>query len=84
MYVVKAEYNILFNGNKSKLLCFNGGFCKPLKVGIEVSAQFINISKSDVHLGQTIRKYHYQSVKSSINKDVNLVMSNFSSLGPTI
>ena len=42
-------YSILFNCNKNKLLCFKGISCKPLKVGIEVSGQYVIISKSAVH-----------------------------------
>ena len=34
-----AEYDILFKGNKSKFIYFNGRLCKLLKVGITVSGQ---------------------------------------------
>ena len=34
--------------------CFMGRLHKPLKVGIEVSGQYVNIYQSTVHLGHNI------------------------------
>jgi len=83
-----AEYDILFNGNKSKLLYFRGRYCKPAKTGIDVIGQYVNISTTAVHLGHTIssddKSQIVKSAASSFWRYFNIFTSNFQCLSASI
>ena len=49
-----SEYDILFNGRKSKLLFFKGHCCNVSTLGIVVCGQLVEMSDTAVHLGHTI------------------------------
>ena len=46
-----SEFDILFNGSKSKLLFFKGRFSNGMESGIMVNGELVNISDNAVHLG---------------------------------
>ena len=48
-----SEYDILFNGRKSKLLFFKGHCCNVSTLGIVVCGQLVEMSDTAVHLGHT-------------------------------
>ncbi len=48
------EYNISFNGSKSRVLCFKGRQCKISNRGIIVNDVLLNMSESAVHLGHHV------------------------------
>ena len=83
-----AEYDILFNGNKSKLLYFRGRYCKPANTGIDVIRQYVNISTTAVHLGHTIssddKSQIVKSAASSFWQYFNIFTSNFQGLSASI
>ena len=43
-----SEFDILFNGNKSKLLFFKGRFSNGMESGIMVNGELVNISDNAV------------------------------------
>ena len=45
-----SEYDILFNGSKSKLLFFKGHCCNVSTLGIVVCGQLVEMSDTAVHL----------------------------------
>ena len=49
-----SEYDILFNGSKSKLLFFYRCCCNVSTLSIAVCAQLVEMSDTAVHLGHTI------------------------------
>ena len=49
-----SEYDILFNGSKSKLLFFKGRCCNVSTLSIVVCGQLVEMSDTAVHLGHTI------------------------------
>ena len=49
-----AEFEIMFNGSKSKLLYFKGRYCSATQKGIQVNGECVNISKRAVHLDHTM------------------------------
>ena len=84
-----SEFDILFNGSKSKLLFFKGRFSNGMESGLFfgvffVNGEIVNISDNAVHLGHIISSSIYKSIlltaKSSFSKSVNCFISNF---GPT-
>ena len=83
-----AEYDILFNSSKSKLLHFRGRFCNTVRRGIEVNGQHVNISTTAVHLGHTIssvqRNTIVKSAAGSFWRGFNIFMSNFQSLSASM
>ena len=49
-----AEFDILFNGNKGKLLLFKGRYASAITSGIKVNGEIVHISDNAVHLGHNI------------------------------
>ena len=49
-----SEYDILFNGCKSKLLLFKCRCCNVSTLGIVVCDQLVEMSDTALHLGHTI------------------------------
>ena len=76
-----SEFDILFNGSKSKLLFFKGRFSNGMESGIMVNGELVNISNNAVHLGHTISSSDRESIsltaKSSFWKSFNSFISNF-------
>ena len=76
-----SEFDILFNGSKSKLLFFKGRFSNGMESEIMVNGEIVNISDNDVHLGHTISSSERESIsltaKSSCWKSFNSLISNF-------
>ena len=57
-----SEFDILFNGSKSKLLFFKGRFSNGMESGIMVNGELVNISDNAVHLGHTISSSDRESI----------------------
>ena len=76
-----SQFDILFNGSKSKLLFFKGRFSNGMESGIIVNGGLLNISDNAVHLGHTISSSDRESIsltaKSSFWKSFNSFISNF-------
>ena len=76
-----SEFDILFNGSKSKLLFFKARFSNGMESGIMVKGEMVNISDNAVHLGHTISSSDRESVsliaKSSSCKSCNSFISKF-------
>ena len=76
-----SEFDILFNGSKSKLLFFKGRFSNGMESGTMVNGEIVNISDNAVHLGHTISSSERESIsltaKSSFWKSFNSFISNF-------
>ena len=49
-----AEFDILFNGSKSKLSFFKGRHASAITSGIMVNGEIVHISDNAVHLGHNI------------------------------
>ena len=49
-----AEFDILFNGSKSKLLFFKGRYASAITSGIMVNGEIVHISDNAVLLGYNI------------------------------
>ena len=67
-----SEYDILFNGCKSKLLFFKGSCCNVSTLSIVVCGHLVEMSDTAVHLGHTITSNdednNTKSAKSSFGK----------------
>ena len=76
-----SEFDILFNGSKSKLLFFKERFSNGMESGIMVNREIVNISVNAVHLGHTISSSDRESIsltaKSSFWKSFKSFISNF-------
>ena len=57
-----SEFDILFNGSKSKLLFFKGRFSNGMESGIMVNRELVNISDNAVHLGHIISSSDRESI----------------------
>ena len=83
-----SEYNILFNGSKSKLLFFKGRCCNVSTLSIVVSGQLFEMSDAAVYLGHTItsndRDNITKSAKSRFWKSFNILMAEFGKLSPFV
>ena len=83
-----SEYDILFNGSKSKLLFFKGRCCNVSTLGIVVCGQLFEMSDTAVHLGHTItsndRDNITKSAKSSFWKSFNILIAEFGKLSPFV
>ena len=83
-----SEYDILFNGSKSKLLFFKGRCCNVSTLGIVVCGQLVEMSDTAVHLGHTItsndRDIITKSAKSSFWKSFNILIAEFGKLSPFV
>ncbi len=79
-----TEFNIKFNGKKSKLLIFKGKGCKISINKIEVNGDTIYSSEMANHLGHTTSVSDEDSIISgaigSFWKAFNLLMSDFDGL----
>ena len=79
-----SEYDILFNGSKSKLLFFKGRCCNVSTLSIVVCGQLVEMSDTSVHLGHTItsndRDNITKSAKSSFWKSFNILIAEFGKL----
>ncbi len=64
------EFNIKFNGSKSRLLLFKGRNCEILTRGVTVNGVSLTVSETDVHLG------HHMSAKDK-ECTVNAAKNNF-------
>ncbi len=75
------EYNISFNGSKSRLLLFKGRQCKVSKRGIIMNDVLLNMSESAIHLGHRVctnDKDHIVIVAKAIFwRSFNLFMSDY-------
>ncbi len=75
------EYNIKFNGSKSKLLLFKGRECKTSARGIVVKGEPVGISTNAVHLGHYISTADRDAIvkvaKSSFWRAYNLFMADY-------
>ena len=83
-----SEYDILFNGSKSKLSFFKGRCCNVSILGIVVCGQLVEMSDTAVHLGHTItsndRDNITKSAKSSFWKSFNILIAEFIKLSPFV
>ena len=83
-----SEYDILFNGSKSKLLFFKGRCCNVSTLGIVVCGQLVEMSDTAVHLGHTItsndRDNITKSAKSSFWKSFNILIAEFGKMSPFV
>ena len=83
-----SEYEILYNGSKSKLLFFKGRCCNVSTLGIVVCGQLVEMSDTAVHLGHTItsndRDNITKSAKSSFWKSFNILIAEFGKLSPFV
>ena len=83
-----SEYDMLFNGSKSKLLFFKGRCCNVSTLGIVVCGQLVEMSDTAVHLGHTItsndRDNITKSAKSSFWKSFNILIAEFGKLSPFV
>ena len=83
-----SEYDILFNGSKSKLLFFKGRCCNVSTLGIVVCGQLVKMSDTAVHLGHTMtsndRDNITKSAKSSFRKSFNILIAEFDKLSPFV
>ena len=60
-----SEYDILFNGSKSKLLFFKGCCCNVSTLGIVVCGQLVDMSDTAVYLGYTITSIDRDNITKS-------------------
>ena len=79
-----AEFDILFNGSKSKLLFFKGRYASTITSGIMVNGEIVHISDNAVHLGHNISTSDRDSMilaaKRAFWKSYNNFVSNFGHL----
>ncbi len=77
-----SEYNVAFNGNKSKLMFFKGReFVKPVSVSVSVNGNTVECGTEADHLGHRVSSQNSDSlVKSAINsfwRGFNLFAAEF-------
>ena len=79
-----TEFDILFNGSKSKLLFFKGIYASTITSGIMVNGEIVHISDNAVHLGHNISTSDRDSMilaaKRAFWKSYNNCVSNFGHL----
>ena len=79
-----AEYNIIFNGSKSKLLYFKGRSSTMVPSEVLVNGEIVAISDKTVHLGHTIctkdRENITLAAKNNVWKQFNMFIANFGQL----
>jgi hypothetical protein len=77
------EHSMLFNGSKSKLMCFSKNAISQ-NVTIEVSGEHVNVSDNMTYLGHNISSNIYESGIKNITRDFiikfNGVLGDFSSI----
>ena len=83
-----SEYDILFNGSKSKLLFFKGRCYNVFSLSIVVCGQLVEMSDTAAHLGHTItsndRDNITKSAKSSFWKSFNILLAELGKLSPFV
>ncbi len=77
-----SEYNVAFNGNKSKLMFFKGRECaKHVSVSVSVNGNTVESETKAVHFGHRVSSQDSDSlVKSAINsfwRGFNLFVAEF-------
>ena len=79
-----AEYDIMFNGDKSKLLFFKGRSSVMMPSEIMVNGQIVGVSEKTVYLGHTIsttdRDCITLAAKNNFWKCFNMFIPNFGQL----
>ena len=79
-----AGYDIMFNGDKSKLLFFKGRSSVMMPSEIMVNGQIVGVSEKAVHLGHTIsttdRDCITLAAKNNFWKCFNMFIANFGQL----
>ena len=68
-----SEFDILFNGSKSKLLFFKGRFSNGIESEVMFNGEIVNISNNAVHLGHFISSSDGESI---LWKSFNSLISN--------
>ena len=80
----EAEFDILFNGSKSKLLFFKCRYASAITSGIMLNGEIVHISHNAVHLGHNIstsdRDSRILAAKRAFWKSYNNFVSNFGHL----
>ena len=75
------EYDIMFNGNKSKLLFFKGRSSVMMPSEIMVNGQIVGVSGKTVHLGHTVSTTDQDCItmtaKNNLWKSFNILIANF-------
>ncbi len=70
------EFNINFNGSKSRLLLFKGRNCKILTRGVTVNGVSLTVSETAVHLGHHMltkdKEFTVNAGKNSFWRSFNL------------
>ena len=73
-----AEYDIMFNGDKSKLLFFNGRSSVMMPSDIMVNSQIVGVSEKAVHtISTTDRDCITMAAKNKFWKCFNMFIANF-------
>ena len=76
-----AEYDIMFNGNKSNLFFFKGRSSVMMPSEIMVNGQIVGVSEKTVNLGHTIsttdRECITMAAKNNFWKSFNMFIVNF-------
>ena len=79
-----AEYDTMFNGDKSKLLFFKGRSSVMMPSEIMVNGQIVGVSEKAVHLGHTISKTDRDCITMVSNNNLwkcfNMFIANFGQL----
>ena len=83
-----AEYSIVFNASKSKLLCFNKSGCNRSSKCVTVNGDRIRPSDSVIHLGHYVSPYNNTGavsyIKSAFWRSFNLFNADLGSLSPDL
>ena len=83
-----AEYSIIFNASKSKLLCFNESGCNRSSKCVTVNGDRIRPSDSVIHLGHYVSPYNNTGavsyIKSAFWRSFNLFNADLGSLSPDL
>ena len=79
-----TEFDILFNGRKSKLLYFKDISASAITYGIQVNGEIVHISDNAIDLGHNISTSDRDSIilaaKRTFWKSYNIFISNFGHL----
>ncbi len=75
------EFNIKFNGSKSRLLLFKGRNCKISSRGVTVNGVSLTVSETAVHLGHHMstkdKEFTVNAGKNSFWRSFNLFISDY-------
>ena len=79
-----AEYDIMFNGDKSKLLFFKGRSSVMMSSELMVNGQIVGVSEKAVHLGHSVSTTDRDCItmarKNNFWKCFNMFIANFGQL----